>query len=292
MVAKIPSVPIKSPMLAGKINDENMKDLHYPGLVTYKLDGIRCMIVNGKAVSRNFKPIRNDYIRNILESEALEGFDGELITGNTFTDVASGVMSKEGRPDFKYMVFDYMITPDEPYYKRMRRLAMTPETKHIKHLLPIEVHNEKQLLAFETEALDKDFEGVMWRNPDGPYLFGRSSFNDQYLLKLKRFDDDEAVVVGFKQEIDIHGRPKDTLGGLLVKDVKTGIKFHVGSGLDKSLKQKVWDNQQKYLGKIITYRSQKHGAKTAPRFPTFVKFRDPSDMDKKGILKSVQSRLF
>jgi DNA ligase-1 len=292
MVNKIQPEPIKSPMLAGKIDDKNIKELKYPGLVTYKLDGIRCLIIKGKAVSRNLKPIRNDYIRNILESEAEDGFDGELLTGTTFTDVASGVMSKEGRPDFKYMVFDYMITPDEPYYKRMRRLSSIPETKYIKRLLPIEVHTEKQLLDFEAKSLEHNFEGVMWRNPYGPYLFGRSSFRDQYLLKLKRFDDDEAIIVGFKQEVDIHGKPKNTLGGLLVKDVKTGIKFHVGSGLDKELKQKIWDNQEKYLGKMITYRSQKHGAKTAPRFPTFANFRDPSDLDKKRVFKSTQSRLF
>lgn len=272
--------PIKSPMLAGKIDDKNITELRYPGMVTYKLDGIRCMIVNGHAVSRNFKPIRNDHIRRIIEKEGLSGFDGELITGETFTDVASGVMSKEGTPDFTYMVFDYMIEPDEPYYKRMRRLASIPETKHIKYLLPKEVHNEKQLLDFEEKALKNNYEGVMWRSPTGPYLFGRSSFRDQYLLKLKRFDDEEAVVVGFKEEIDIHGRRKDTLGGLVVKDLKSGVKFHVGSGLDKTLKQKIWDNKEKYLGKILTYKSQKHGAKTAPRFPTFVKFRDKSDMDK------------
>jgi DNA ligase-1 len=271
---------IEEPILAGKITDKNIDELEYPGLVSYKLDGIRCLIVKGKAVSRNFKPIRNDYIRNIIEEEALEGFDGEIITGENFQDVASGVMSKEGKPDFTYMVFDYVIDKEEPYYLRMKRLSKTPRGKHIRYLLPTKVNNLEELLAFEKESLDKNYEGVMWRSPDSPYFYGRSSFKKAYLLKLKRFSDAEAEIVGFTEQIDKHGKPKDTLGSLIVLDLKNRVKFNVGSGLDDNIRNKIWNNKKKYLGKIITYRSQSLGTKVAPRFPTFVKIRDEADMDK------------
>ena len=271
---------IEEPMLAGKITEDNIDELIYPGLCTYKLDGIRCLIINGNAVSRNFKPIRNDYIRETIEDEALEGFDGEIITGQNFQDVASGVMSKEGKPKFVYKVFDYMVDPEEPYYRRMQRLKKLPEAKHIEYLLPAEINNYKELMEFEKNSLNNGYEGVMWRTPSGPYLFGRSTFKKQYLLKLKRFDDAEATIIDFREEIDKHGEPKDTLGSLVVMDVKTKIKFNVGSGLDHNIRKKIWNNKKYYYGKIITYRSQLHGAKTAPRFPTFVKFRDEADLDK------------
>jgi len=270
---------MKEPMLAGKITEETIRDLKYPGLCSYKLDGIRCLVIDGHAVSRNLKKIPNHYIRETIEKEGLEGFDGEIITGKNFQDVSSGVMSREGTPDFYYMVFDYVIDPNEPYYLRMKRLREVPETEHIRHLLPVEVRNEKELLTFEQDSLSKGYEGVMWRSPLGLYKFGRSTFNQQWLLKLKRFDDAEAKVIDFEEEYSIEGNPKNTLGAIVVQDLKSGIKFNVGSGFDNDLRNKIWNAKQSYLGKIVTYKSQLLGTKEAPRFPTFVGFRDERDMD-------------
>lgn len=270
----------KEVMLAEKITDTNITQLKYPGLCTYKLDGIRCLIINGIAVSRNFKPIRNDYIRNLIQEEGMEGFDGEIITGQNFQDVASGVMTKEGTPEFTYMVFDTLSNPEEPYYKRMERLSKLPKTKHIDFLLPTQVNNLDELLQFEKQALEQNYEGVMFRDPNGPYLFGRSTFRKQYLLKLKRFEDGEAIVTDFIEEIDKNGKPKDTLGSLVVVDTKTNIKFHVSSGMNNVMRNKIWNNKNLYLGAIVNYQSQLCGVKIAPRFPTFVKFRDEADLDK------------
>src|SRR5688572_14503491 len=110
------------PMLAATIKD--IKELTFPLLASPKLDGIRCVILNGKAVTRNLKPIPNDFIRNFLESHPeLDGLDGELMLndppapkkieieegegGLDFNHVQSAVMSSDGEPDFYYAVFDY-----------------------------------------------------------------------------------------------------------------------------------------------------------------------------------------
>ena len=44
-----------------------------------KLDGIRCMIQDGIALSRSLKPIRNEHVQYILGREIFNGLDGELI---------------------------------------------------------------------------------------------------------------------------------------------------------------------------------------------------------------------
>lgn len=45
-----------------------------------------------------------------------------------------------------------------------------------------------------------------------------------------------------------------------------------------SLRSEIWNNQSKYIGKLVKYKSQKVGEKDAPRFPVFLGFRDLKDM--------------
>lgn len=50
-----------NPMLATAV--ENLDVLKYPVLVSPKLDGIRCLIIDGVAMSRSLKPIPNKHVQ-------------------------------------------------------------------------------------------------------------------------------------------------------------------------------------------------------------------------------------
>lgn len=302
---------IVKPMLASTVHSIDELDFTKKYLCTPKLDGIRCLKIGGHLVSRTFKPIRNTYIRNLLEKNLPDGADGEIIIGPTFQDTSSGVMSEDGEPDFSFYWFDYVKDGlNKPYKDRMKDLEKyweerlllvydrNPEVKLVVPLLPREIKDSKELLQFEEEALNKGFEGVILRTPDGPYKCGRSTPKEQYLLKFKRFEDDEALVLGFVEKMhnendaekDNFGRtkrssakeglvPAGTLGAIMVKDLKTNIEFEIGTGLDDRMRQEIWSNQKKYMGAILKY---KHfaisGVLTKPRFPSFVGFRDKDDM--------------
>ena len=292
---------IKKPMLAGTLED--LKDLKYPVLCTPKLDGIRCLIVNGKAVTRKFKPIPNSYIRNYLEEAAIEGFDGEIIIkGKEFNEISSAVMSEDGEPDFMYVVFDYYRDNlTETYLDRMVMLsaiASRNKFSFFEYLIPKMIKSETELLKFEEEQLSLKYEGVISRSPNSPYKFGRSTVKEGWLLKFKRFYDSEAVVLSLQEKMHNENEatkdelghtkrsshqanqiPSNTLGAFCVKDLKTGVEFNVGTGLNDKLRNQVWANQKDYIGKIIKYKAQKCGEKDAPRFPSFVGFRDERDMD-------------
>lgn len=67
--------------------------------------------------------------------------------------------------------------------------------------------------------------------------------------------------------------PSNTLGCLLVEDLKSGVKFGIGSGFNDALRDLIWQNREKYLGATVTYKYQTAGAKNAPRFPVFLGFR-------------------
>lgn len=290
---------ITRPLLAATL--DNVKTLKFPVLVTPKLDGIRVLKVDGKAVTRKFKPIPNTHIRELLEKHLPDGIDGELMTSGTFNDIQSKVMSFDGQPEFTFYAFDYVSTElTEPYRVRVQKLFDIIQKQNtpfrVVVLYPELVENENELLKYEAKCLQKGFEGVMIRNPLGKYKCGRSTPKEQILMKLKRFLDAEARVVGFeekmhndnKQERDQFGlskrsskkdglQPADTLGSLIVEDVKTGVKFGIGSGFDDTLKKEIWTQQNKYINKLVKYKYQSVGAKDAPRFPVFLGFRSELD---------------
>jgi len=290
---------ITKPMLAGKIEDLNK--LKYPIICSPKLDGIRCLKINGSALTRSFKPIPNRYIFDVLNNILLEGFDGEIIVGKTFQECSSAVMSFEGQPNFTYWVFDYVRDDiKKPYKDRLEDLKIFnfsfPDSI-IKVVPTVEINNLEELLQYETKCLAEGYEGVIIRDPNGPYKCGRSSEKEGWLLKLKRFVDSEAVIIGLEEmmhnenEIEVNelGKnkrslkkagmvPANTLGNFIVRDVVSNIEFKIGTGLTQDLKKEIWDNKEKYINKIVKYKYQSIGIKIAPRMPVFLGFRELLDM--------------
>src|SRR5439155_6175680 len=115
--------PITKPMLAGKC--ERPDALSFPVLATPKLDGIRCLKINGRALTRSFKPVSNRYTRGWIEANLPDGLDGELIVrGTTCSETAGHIGRESGEPSFTFAVFDYVSDGvDVPYACRMQELA-------------------------------------------------------------------------------------------------------------------------------------------------------------------------
>jgi DNA ligase 1 len=297
-------VNIRAPMLAcSKIPD--IKLLKFPLLASPKLDGFRCLNKQDKIVTRSFKPIVNNYVRNTMEA-ALVGHptDGELMVKNaSFSAVQSGLTREEGQPDFEYWVFDYVTDKNMPYIDRMKSLGAASLPSFCKKVLPVVVNNLEELLQLEQVWLAQGFEGVMLRSFNGPYKEGRSSFKEHYLMKLKQFKDSEARIIGFEELMsnqneavdDALGHskrsshkagmvPANTMGKFVCIEIGDvpwkgkEILVGTGEGLTQALRKEIWDNQDKYLGKIINYRYQPHGVKDLPRIPIWWGFRSEDDL--------------
>lgn len=304
----MPSKIVK-PALAVKLEDWNNLDFtKHEYLATPKIDGIRALKVNSRLVSKSFKLIRNRYIREILEQVLPEGADGEIIDDSEkFQTTSSVVMSEDGRPEFTFKMFDWVQDDiNEPYAKRI--LAMQAKakewrtnalfTKYVDLLIPLPITNLEELKEYEEDCLTEGYEGVILRIASGPYKCGRSTLREQYILKIKRFIDDEAIIIGFgekmhnenKAQKDAFGRTKrssaqagkvaaGTLGYLIVRDVKTKKEFEVGTGFNNALRQKIWDNRGEFKGQMIVYKHfAQSGVLDLPRFPVFKGFRHPDDM--------------
>jgi DNA ligase-1 len=284
------------PMKAAQCDD--IAKLRFPLIATPKIDGIRCLVVNGVAVSRTMKPIRNRFIQSLIGKEEFNGLDGELVVGDNFQDSTSGIMSADGEPDFRYMVFDRW---DHQYVAYQTRVGMLDnvyvrESDHIQILEPYLIESHDDLTEYYDLCLTQGHEGVMVRDPMGGYKYGRSTFKEGWLIKLKPFVDDEAVVVGFTEqmhnanaaELDAFGRTKrsshkanqvgkNTLGTLIVEH-KTFGRFELGTGFNDALRAKVWGAPEKYLGELAKFRYQAIGIKDKPRIPVFLGFRDLDDL--------------
>lgn len=279
-------------MLAAKLND--LSELRYPCFGTPKIDGIRCLIIDGKAYSRSMKPIRNPHVQE-MASRISAPLDGELVApGGTFQDTTSLIMSFDGGPGFEYRVFD-IVDEGAPYEERLA-LIVNPGSR----IVPVRAElllSKDAFLRFEDLCLAQGYEGVMTNAPKALYKRGRSTAREQALVKWKRVHEGEALILACREQMgneneqvpDNFGymrRPggqaglfaKGTLGSFEVRDISTGVEFGVGSGFDDALRARVWSDQAAYIGRVIKYRCQLHGVKDKPRFPRFVGFRDPEDM--------------
>ena len=290
------------PMLACQYDKAKVR---WPMLASPKLDGIRCIATDGVAMARSMKPLRNRYIQAWFEAnaEAIDGFDGELIVGppnavDVFNVTTSAVNSEDGEPDFTFWVFDRVAAGD--YTRRFDILRQQDMPDRVRIVANFLVFNDQELADYEAKALDDGYEGVMLRAPQSPYKQGRSTPKEAYLLKVKRFNDAEAVIVDLLEEMR-NDNPltvnelglgkrsshqanlvaKGTMGTLCVRGINGDFKdveFGIGSGFDQITRQMLWDKRQNILGKIVTYKYFAIGTKDKPRFPVFKGFRDASDM--------------
>lgn len=285
------------PMLAYTIED--VGTISFPALASIKLDGIRCVIVDGVAYSRSMKPIRNRFVQWVLGRVEFNGLDGELVVGNVFAKDCysasySGVMSEEGKPDFTFYVFDSFSCPTHAYSDRIKGLAINhPRIMVLDQEL---VQDQDSLLAYEQVLLAKGAEGVMVRDPKGKYKFGRSTAREGLLGKLKRFVDAEYKVVGFTERMhNTNEAVVNALGytersshkanmvgrgdlGTLICEMQDGTTFEVGTGFDDATRAEIWSNQPQYLGKMAKVKSFPVGVKDRPRFPVWLGWRHDEDM--------------
>ena len=282
------------PMLASPFDEALLK---FPVLASPKLDGVRAIVRDGVVLSRALKPIPNKWVQQRFSH--LEHFDGELIVGasnhpDVLRTTTSGVMRVEGEPDVSFHVFDHVENHARLYTVRYDLLEEDTEI-NVFVVPQHELMNTFELNAFEHEVLAEGYEGVMLRHPDAPYKFGRSTAREGYLLKVKRFHDDEFEIVGFEEEMfnaneattSELGRtkrsshkankiPKGRLGALVLKYGDT--TFNCGTGFNDAERERIWAERKSYLGMLAKIKYFAHGIKDVPKLPSFLGIRDERDM--------------
>jgi DNA ligase-1 len=288
------------PMLA--VDCGPVENLVFPLVASPKLDGVRAIKSRDSLLSRSLKPIPNAQVQTIYYGIP-ENLDGELLAGNPCaTDVyrktVSMVMSQDVKTDgLTYWLFD--IQEARPWEERHAHLCIIAADLKARgarvELVPqVTVNSLDELLELEAQWVGQGYEGAILRKPGSPYKHGRSTVKEGYLLKLKRFVDGEAVVIGVTElmhngneaTVNELGRtarshskagmvPTGTMGTLIVRDMKTGVEFEIGTGFTAQERAEMWSRQP--LGLLAKYKHFLVGAKDKPRHPVFIGWRDRRD---------------
>lgn len=301
------------PMLAAKLED--VGPLQYPVLVSPKIDGVRALIIDGVVMSRSLKPIPNRHVQKLFGRPELNGLDGELCVGpanapNVMQVTMSGVMSPDGEPAVTFHIFDYVtgaFSFEERYGEARARFIVELERGALGLRMVTQhwVDDEDILGNYEAHYLERGFEGVMVRDPKGLYKQGRCGKKQPYLVKVKRYQDDEAEVIGVEELMhndneafeDELGRTKRSTAkagkrgagvlGALICRTKEGVEFNIGTGFTAEQRQALYNNHnfpnppyiRPVVGRTVKYKHfAASGVKDAPRFPVFLGFRDERDL--------------
>lgn len=295
---------MQKPMLACKA--PSVSEVVFPVLASPKLDGIRCTIQNGVALSRTLKPLPQPAIQDMAALGYFDGLDGEIIVGphddKVFSRSTSFCMSKTHKDDkFVFYCFDYMLDY-LPFAERISKVVSRLSSfQDIDGALPVPhltLNNAEELAAYEAECLAKGYEGVMLRSPNGPYKHGRSTAKEGWLMKVKQFEDAEALIIGVEERMhnaneattNELGRtarsshkegmvPCGDLGAFICRN-KEGVEFSVGSGFTAEERVSLWQRREELVNTAyLTYQFFPQGIKDKPRFPTFKGIRSSIDFD-------------
>ena len=289
------------PLLSCEVPLEKIK---LPVFIGTKLDGVRSLVIDSVVYSRSLKPIRNKYVQELFGKPEYNGMDGELVVGDiyakdVFQKTTSGVMSAEGTPDVKFYVFDICNNPEETFTARQfilhHKLKNLPSDCNVVMLEQHYVETLYDLQQYLEDERIKGGEGLICRNPDGKYKYGRSTPKEQLSVKLKFFENGEFEVIGFEErmhnaneattnELGYTERssckenliPMNTLGSLVLKYGDS--EFRVGTGFSDAQRKEIWENKESYLGKLASIRYMSVGLIEKPRVPSWLGWRDEDDL--------------
>ncbi len=275
------------PMLAATLKG-GLETLRYPLYASIKLDGIRALVLDGVVTSRTMKPIPNHYVQRKFGD--LEGYDGELIMGDPtapdcYRNTVTACMTHEN-PNvvaLNFLAFDN-YTLALPFSKRY--VSLQPAFRHKQ----IYIEDADMLAHFEEAAVAAGHEGIITRCAEGRYKNGRSTMSEQGMVKIKRFMDDEAVVVGIQEQYHngneqttnnqgyaertshrAQMRPMNTLGALVVE--WKGKQFNIGTGFTAGERQEIWNMGRANAGRVCKFKYLPIGMKDLPRHPVFLGWR-------------------
>ena len=280
------------PMLASKFDfDKPPKEKMF---VSEKLDGIRCnaIIRNGKVklYTRQGKIIEGlEQIEQELSKVFDSAFvDGELLAeGCSYEDVYKETTKRvknknKVKTGVKYVMFDILSLGEFDNKKcktnyENRRLELDNCIDHIKinncehiEVLPVLYQGKdmEKVLSLLDEYRKLGAEGLMC-NLNKPYEFKRS----KTILKLKVMESCDLKIIGFESG---DGKYSNTLGKIIC-DYK-GYELGVGSGFTDSMRNEIYNNQDKYLNRIaeINYFEETHNENgdLSLRFPIFKCIRE------------------
>jgi len=233
--------------------------------VSEKYDGVRAYWNGTQLISRQGNTIyAPGWFTEPLTNTPL---DGELWLDRGKFDQLSGIIRRHSPADsdwrdIKYMVFDLPASP-QIFDVRLHQLKMQIQIIGASHIRLVEqsrFYSQNLLMQKLDQVVSEQGEGLMLHLGSSYYKNSRSDD----LLKLKKYEDAEAVVI---QHLPGKGKYKGSLGSLLVETIDKK-QFKIGTGFS--------DDERRNpppIGAIITYKYFGLTSTGKPRFTSFMRMR-------------------
>ena len=177
-------------------------------------------------------------------------------------------------------IFDSRYNTIMQYIGGVRNNKELSNNRNVKFIKSVIIDKDKLDINTLNSYMDLlvgkyNFEGAMIKFGDEYYYEGRKLA----WLKLKPENELDAVIIDI---LEGDGRFANTCGALLCKSIINNkeITFKVGSGLTDELRDKIWQERDKLIGKIVEINYQELTKDNIPRFPIFKRFR----FDKNSIM--------
>jgi len=222
-----------------------------------KLDGVRAIWTGTDFISRSGKVFPSPAeMRAAMPSGV--AIDGELFGGRGKFQTFIGKIRRGIWDDITFKAFDTIT--EEPFEARQATLMALDLPAWFEVVEQVECLSKAHLEQYEQNLVEQGAEGVMLRKPQSLYQHKRSSD----LLKIKRFQSDEAEVIGYEQGT---GKHANRVGALVAKFA--GQVFKLGTGLTNEERE-----NPPAVGSIVTFSFFELTDGGKPRFPSFVGVRN------------------
>lgn len=241
-----------------------------------KIDGVRCSfyykdgeIHTASRGGGDFDPATRHFRKNkdlikFFENHPDYILDGELYKhGKSLQQISGAARLEKNAYDcawLEFYIFDIMIA-DMKFSNRLEiikqvqkelNLGFEPNKEWNEGELQMQVVPQEKVSGYDNimklhnQYVSEGWEGVVCRNPDKDYGFGKRT-ND--MLKFKMYKDDEFIITGY--ELGLRG----TEDMVFICKTEDGIEFKAKPWGDRALKEEYIENfKTKCLGKMATVK--------------------------------------
>ena len=269
-----------TPMKCQDYKDFSHK-VRFPGYAQYKLNGLRSMInEDGECLSKAGEvyklPKHWECIPGFIQTELGQPLDGEVFAGLGVLSlqVINGAWKKY-KPGITeqlgYYVYDIPV-PDLPFKERVNLLEQLAERivqlglQDLIHVVHSEyIENQGQLDAFYAVALADKAEGIVYRNEDGVYEFGKRSYD---VIKRKPRGNMEVKVLSVVS--DKNG------DGVLTGETKDGtlVDFLMRKDAHETINFRKYENAITLIGQFTEIEYEELSDDGVPTKPVGVRVRE------------------
>ncbi len=275
---------IRQPMLAHKHspdgNQSSSKTLKQIGILNKqiaiqpKLDGNRCLIVvkNGEPKMYTRKgdemPVQLNHILDDVKSKLGNIkdiiLDGELFSSEISFNTLNGLIKRvkvnnediQNRLKIKYHLYD--VIENTGYEVRSKIIPNFASENILVVPTTYIVATDENIKKYLEQFLAESHEGLMIRQLG----IGYESKRTWQLVKVKIFEDQEYKLIDFVEDV------RGNFVGAFIMEMEDGRTFNAGaSGQSVEERTEMWNNKDKYLGKMATIEYFGVSEYGIPRFP-------------------------